>query len=485
VTPPVAPARGLAYRVLRAARRRILSTPLFGKILGIGVLVALVFGTVVLYQTRHTMEAFLYRYLVQHAAAKTRGLAVDLARPAAMRDYLTIEERIRRTARRLGDIEYAIVRDERGQVVAHTFEHGVPADLRHDPPEESGLESTEILETDDGEIFAFRHPILGGRAGSLEIGVSDRVVQRETQAMVRAVLLALGFCATVGIGLAFGLARVVTRPILALERAARRIAAGDFRVRAEGSPHDETGRLALVFNEMAASLERYRKEVREREQARTALLDKLVDAQEEERRAIAQELHDHIGHSLLALLLAIQSSAKKAPRTAGNGADLAALEARVREAIDEVRRLAAGMRPSLLDDYGLDLALSRLVEDVRQVDGLQADYHYNGPEPTVRLPNRVEITLYRVAQEALSNAVRHAAARRVNVLALQSADEITLLIEDDGRGFDPSEAGGHGQRGLGLLGMKERVTMIGGTCVVESSPEEGTTVRAKIPLHGA
>jgi two-component system sensor histidine kinase UhpB len=222
--------------------------------------------------------------------------------------------------------------------------------------------------------------------------------------------------------------------------------------------------------------------VAERERGRQALIEKIVHAQEEERRSISRELHDELGQSLLALLLAVQTQ-----RTDGEGAAVQRedLEDRIRRMIDEVRRLAWGMHPSILDDYGLDSALSRHVQEVGSHSGLAVDYQGLDAPGRLRLPREVEVTLYRVAQEALTNAVRHARASQCSVVLLRDRAEVTLLIEDDGCGFDPEAVLRRQEGGLGLTGIRERVALLGGRCQIESSPAAGTRVRVQVPLREA
>ena len=224
---------------------------------------------------------------------------------------------------------------------------------------------------------------------------------------------------------------------------------------------------------MAEGLSEYRREVAEKEDARQALIERLVNAQEEERRAISQELHDHLGQSLLALLLRLE-------RSRGVPADVSAdLGFRLRGIVEDVRRLAWGMRPSILDDFGLDSALARHTEEIATAAGIDIGYQYTQVPGTGRLPPPVEITLFRIVQEALSNVVRHAEASSASVVVLQRRDEVTLLVEDDGCGFDA--VGCSRARGLGLGGMRERVALVGGRCDLESSLGRGTVVRVRIP----
>jgi signal transduction histidine kinase len=140
------------------------------------------------------------------------------------------------------------------------------------------------------------------------------------------------------------------------------------------------------------------------------------------------------------------------------------------------------MRPPILDDFGLDSALERLVEELSDYSGVAIDYQYTSPPDSVRLPSRVEVTLYRIAQEAITNVVRHSKSDRASLVVLQQHDDVVLLVEDHGCGFEPAEVRGGNGAHLGIMGMKERATLLGGTCAVESVPGTSTTVRIRIPI---
>lgn len=150
-----------------------------------------------------------------------------------------------------------------------------------------------------------------------------------------------------------------------------------------------------------------------------------------------------------------------------------------------VHRLAWELRPQVLDDLGLNLALRRLADDWSQTTGVPVDLHTGDDLDTHRLPPEFETTLYRVAQEALTNVARHAKAKRVSVLLERRPGYVSLIVEDDGRGYDAqgvtSAPAGPGK--LGLLGMQERVRLAGGTLAIESSPGAGATVFARLPLE--
>jgi two-component system sensor histidine kinase DegS len=149
----------------------------------------------------------------------------------------------------------------------------------------------------------------------------------------------------------------------------------------------------------------------------------------------------------------------------------------VRSTLQDVRRLAVELRPSALDDFGLVPALERLLDGFAEQTGIAVEF-----EPAlagVRLPAEVETALYRIVQESLTNVVKHADARRVSVVVTRKRDSVSVIVEDDGVGFEPERAR---EGGLGLLGMRERVALLGGRVTVESRPGAGTTFVAEVPL---
>ncbi len=471
---------GTLARIASRGGWHVLSVSIYIKILGIGALAALLFGSVTLVQTRASMSHILYQLLEQRTFSAAHTLAVNLERPMSTNDSFGVAQRLQEAQNLYSDARYIIVRDRTGRVAASTFDTAVPTDLdrvfaKADPHHPK----IQVLNSRDGRIVDLVHPILKGHAGTVQVGIMDQMVTKELYALTQAVLWGLGLCAIIGAGLALLLTSILIRPIHYLVRAADQIRQEDFEARARVFSGDEIGALAVAFNQMAEGLQTYRQEAQEKERVRVALIEQIVQAQEDERKSLARELHDQFGQSLLALLLKIQS----------NGAhDLPAglrreLERMIRDLIAEVHRLAWGMRPSILDDYGLDSALARHIEEMSRHSGLEIDYQYTQPPGLGRLPSRVEVTLYRVAQEAITNIVRHAAASRASVVVIQQRSDIVMLVEDDGKGIRPDLMRTRGSKSLGLTGMKERVALLGGSCAIESVPGEGTTIRVRIPLN--
>jgi signal transduction histidine kinase len=474
-------------RLISAFSRRILSIPIFFKILGIGALTAILFGTVTLLQTRASSSQSLYQLLEQKTISMGHLMADNIERPASIDDFFAVQQYLQEAKKNFREIRYALLRKPAGKIVASTFANGVPADLLKMPTPDCPPDcNTEFLGSSEGIIINAYFPVAGGYAGTLQIGVLDDMVRGELARITKTVLWGLVLCFTLGICFALWLTGIMTRPIHRLVQSANRIREGEFETRAEVYSGDEIGRLAVAFNQMAEALMRYRREVEAKEKARLSLIERIVQVQEDERKNISRELHDHFGQSLLALMLQVQSECKYAKEKCAGAHHpdslYANVESTIRQIIGDVHRLAWGMRPSILDDYGLDSALARHIEEVSRTAGFQIDYQFNSPEGLERLPSRIEVPLFRIAQEALTNMIRHSRATHASVIVLRQLHEITLLIEDDGQGFNVAMVQAKEDQCLGLMGMSERVNLLGGSFVIESAPGEGTRIRVRLPL---
>jgi two-component system sensor histidine kinase UhpB len=232
-------------------------------------------------------------------------------------------------------------------------------------------------------------------------------------------------------------------------------------------PRSAEGRaLAAAFNGMLDRLESARHQA-----ARSALA-----AQEGERLRVARELHDEIGQTLTAVTIQAERAAEGDPELAS--AALRRVADAVRECLDEVRRIARELRPEALDDLGLVNALIALCRRVGDQHGPRLERDLQTTLPA--LSPDVELVIYRIAQESLTNAVRHSGARSVTVSLRADAETLTLRVADDGRGM-PAQLPGDT---AGIAGMRERALLVGGRLAIESWPDQGTEVRLTIPVDG-
>ena len=256
---------------------------------------------------------------------------------------------------------------------------------------------------------------------------------------------------------AWGAARSLTRPLSLLTEAAGRISDGDLSHPIPPLDEDEVGILG-------EALERMR--VRLQDSVARRLLAKQIRAQEDERRRVARELHDETTQQLATLVMRLQSGDVK------SASELAV------QTLDGVHRLIADLRPSVLDDLGLKSAIAWYAEKHLEARGIKARCEFSGLDE--RLPSQVETAVFRVVQEALTNVERHAHASTVLVQCAKQDGTLEIDVEDDGQGFDLAK-----QNGWGLLGMRERVEMLGGQLRLDSAPGQGTHVRLEVPVEAS
>jgi len=209
------------------------------------------------------------------------------------------------------------------------------------------------------------------------------------------------------------------------------------------------------------------------EREKASLSSQLERAQEEERRGIARELHDEIGQAVAGIVLDAGHAAEE-PELAAVRAHLAAIAAAGERTVEAVRRIALSLRPSMLDDLGLVAALEWQAREIGNRTGLHVEIR---AEDDLALPDAQRTCVYRITQEALRNCARHSGATRVQVGLKLAPKSLALRVEDNGRGFRPGRT-----RGMGLLGMEERVARLGGRFRVRSEPGRGTTVSVELPL---
>ncbi len=314
-------------------------------------------------------------------------------------------------------------------------------------------------------------------------------------------LLAAAAVGTTTAALLFGLllSRSITGPVVALQRGAEIVGGGDLAFRLPVEADDEIGQLARKFNEMADRLaeshatleqrvaERTRelsaanRELQAYHQVQQQLLARIISVQEEERRRIARELHDETSQAIatLSVNLDFLKSTVSDERLRER---LTKLRGITDETLEEIHKVIFDLRPRILDDLGLVPAIGGYLESHLAPAGIEAAFEAHGFDR--RLPPTVETASFRIIQEAVTNVVRHARARHVRVCLDFSGMLLVMFVEDDGVGFEPQEVldGEWAGRGLGLLGIRERVAFLGGTVNITSQPGQGARLYVELPV---
>ncbi len=406
----------------------------------------------------------------------------------------------------VGNTGYVEVVDGNGRILASTRPHdiltqsdhgGFLADAIRMKQQKVGAchSCHETREPPQKEIMAFS-PL-----STAAWGVSIRQSESEALTPVRKMeirLMLFGFLLlAVTIILAWGISQSVISPVQALRTSAERIASGDLVEPVAHTGTDEIGKLGRTLDEMRLRLkdsleeigrmnrdleqrvvERTKEvrflydELKRKEEARGELIQKILSAQEEERRRIARELHDELSQNLTAVLLSLDSAASSRET----------VRALVVRAIDSIHRLIFDLRPAVLDDLGLAAAIKWYAEERLATRGIHLHFE---PDPDwKRIDQQIESALFRIAQETISNVLRHSGAENVIIDLAQGDDSVILEIDDDGKGFVYEEFREpiNSSRGLGLLGMKERAELLNGILEIDTAPDEGTRIVAKFPV---
>jgi two-component system, NarL family, sensor histidine kinase UhpB len=291
-----------------------------------------------------------------------------------------------------------------------------------------------------------------------------------------AVMLVAGFAASVLINAA--VLTLALQPLHALEKTVDRVATGDVNARAQHVlfRDPDVERLGDTLNAMLDVLQEHRQQLQK-------MSEQVLAAQEDERKRIARELHDETAQALTTLLIRLKILEKARSETEVRG-QIDELRELTAQTLEAVRKLAVELRPATLDDLGLLAALEAYTESYRSRMPARVTFHADAFEDRDgRLPPQIELVLYRVVQEALTNVAKHANARAIRVELSRNAHEVVASVADDGEGFKVEDMMRSRERGLGLFGMQERLALVRGQLVIDSAPGRGTRVNARVPLH--
>lgn len=385
----------------------------------------------------------------------------------------------------------ATINDRQGYTLARTWEpaqfigqRGRPDFLRRVRDSEEGWIPAQSREGVPLYV-AFSH--INPVGWAVVIGIPVDVLFAPVRHSTEVLILAGAITLAVALLLALLIGSRISGPIASLVKYAELVGQGDpvtLRLtglretdavacslhRASESLHDSMAERARAAADLRASEERKH------------LLAQAVLAQEAERKRIARELHDSLGQYLTALQLGLSAIGRRSPADAGLNREVAQLRDLTAEIGHEVNRMAWELRPTALDDLGLETAITQYIEEWGERSRLHFDLQLNLGDR--RLPQTVETTVYRALQEAVTNVVRHAGAANVAVILAATDEQLQLIVEDDGKGFRPddTEGGAPGAQRLGLLGVRERLALVDGSLEVESSPGAGTTLFVRVPV---
>ena len=394
---------------------------------------------------------------------------------------------------------YAYILNRDNGTVVNTFHQGFPAGLIQLDPLPSGSTSvTKLLNINGNLVRDTGVPLVDGLDSiELHIGLSESALLLPISKIswVITVMTLIGII--IGSLAALILSRLITGPLEKLTLQAERIGEGNLEGEIQFDSRDEVGNLARSFNRMTAHLKENIQALQRRNQELSLLSQKLgereellgklwhqvISAQEEERKRIARELHDETTQSLAAITIGLKTAEETMPSDLSKSIRLLEqLRNMAGQVVKELHNIIYDLRPTVLDDLGLVPALRWYAETRLGARGVEFELQVIGINR--RFPPEMETTLYRIGQEAIRNTFKHAQAHNVVLVIAQKENNLMMQIKDDGRGFVNKEMWSTTNKGmhLGLLGMRERVGLLGGIIEINSRVGEGTVVTVKLEL---
>jgi len=442
------------------------------KIMGIIIGIVLVLGGWTSFQTYDTMQTTLREQLIKQGISTSQYISARSVDLIFTNDTFTLHQLISKVVESNKDVRYVFILDSQGDLITNSFGKILPKGLLDaNKVSADSQQNIQTLNTEEGLVYDIAIPIFEGTAGTVRLGMSELEIQKILDKTMQRMLVTT-------ILVAYFFTSLLTKPIVQMVETTKAIGKGQFDQKVKLSwAHDEIMVLGKAFNEMIENLQKS-------DQVRSNLLKKIISAQEEERKRIARELHDQTGQSLTSLMIGLKmlEESKDIEEIKNNSMQLRQL---TNDILDEIRDLSLALRPSVLDDLGLEAALSRYTQDCSVKLGIDVDFQAFGMQGLYLEPE-IRLTIYRVVQEALTNVAKYSKASEASVILERKGDNLIAIIEDNGVGFDVQTILDSTiyEKKLGLHGMMERVNLIGGELTIESEPGMGTTIYNHISLKG-
>ena len=456
----------------------LFSVPLRFKIMGLAAALVALSGTVTIFKVHNILSSNMKTLLHEESISVARELASHSREYILINDLYGLTRLLKDTVKNRPEVRYAFIVDPHYDILAHSFSEGFPMELLTEEDRLNFQKRTVPLPTNEGIIWDTFHPILEGGVGGVRVGITESIMQQQTSAFLRSLFMHTIAVMLVALTLSILLTFIITEPVKKLLEATRALRRGNYDCINDTFPQDEVGDLVIAFNAMTRQLQQAEIDRKDKEKLRSDFLQRIISTQEQERKRVARELHDQTGQALASMMVRLKMLDKADLSNLSKEID--SLKKSLIEEMGAIHNLALELRPSVLDDMGLVAALELYLNQFRERHGLHVDLVKIGMEDK-RADHCVETCIYRIIQESLTNVVKHAKADTIKILLELRQENIRGIIEDNGSGFDlckiPRER-------LGIYGMEERASLLGGTLKVDSEPGQGTMVSFTIPAKG-
>ncbi|KJS87187.1 MAG: hypothetical protein JM58_05120 [Peptococcaceae bacterium BICA1-8] len=461
------------------------SASLRTKLIGIHLLMALIFSIWITYYTQSILQVYFYRQLEQQGIAISRDIAGRSIDYVLTENTFELSSTIKDTTENNNSVRYIFYLDQENKVIAHSFEKGIPVGLIETNLINDLEPRVQLLETEEGPVWDIAAPIADGQAGTVRVGLIATGLNSVVRSISSNVLISMIMVAVFSTIIAYSLQKVITDPILNMVKATQAVAAGNFSYRIQGNAitSGEIGLLVKSFNKMAEKLEKSHQEIETVEKLRRLLLEKVVSIQEEERKRIAIELHDEAGQSLTGLKFTLKSleNSSKDPYFKE---EFKEIHEQISNTLNSIHQIIVELRPKLLDELGFTATVKKYVNEYQGRYGIKVNGELKILDDIEIIPEAAT-TIFRIIQEALTNTAKYARANQINISFQKQQDNLLVMIEDDGLGFDPSLINSYknNPNKLGIFGMKERAALIGGTLIIDTTVGDGVTILLRVPLE--
>lgn len=429
------------------------------------------------------VRVILTRVMEEQLEDRTRAIAIDLASRSVdlvlTHDIYRLNSLLEDTIENYGNLQYIFIRDVNGGVLLSSRpgeKVSVPLEQANESRSVDGYmtASIRILSTEEGRIVDCAAPLFQEVGMEVRLGMNYDSVEQVLRTVTFQIGLMMFLACSVAMLTAAFIMNILLKPIRQLIGLTKEVSEGNLKMRIPNFRRDEIGQLTQSFHEMLD-------ELTTKEEIRCQLLSKLMRVQEEERKRIARELHDETSHSLTAILMEASFLDEKDSEEWGN--HLSRIKELVSETLEDVNTMAWNLRPSVLDRFGLKTTLLRYTEEAAAGQPFSLELIMEGRLEV--LEPDMETAIFRMVQESLTNIIKYAAASEVSIILIVNETTVSVVVEDDGVGFDTTRFGtaDWSRNHLGLLGMRERMELLEGTLQIESSPGEGTAILARIPIY--
>ncbi|MCL4428103.1 MAG: HAMP domain-containing protein [Deltaproteobacteria bacterium] len=447
------------------------------KVIGLVIFATLLLGLPVIYFVNINFSRQNNMQLKLMSLAIGKQLSSQSVNYILEDNFYALEKLLKSSVKSDPDLVYAFIENKKGEVIASTFDGGFPADLLKVNSFNPKSLSAVKIKTNEGLVYDTAVPILRGRLGTVRVGISTKRSSMLLYSLIRSIIIVMIFAAVLAIILSSSIAWWVMTPIVKLSEAFNKVKSGSYDVKLDIKRDDEIGMLARDFNKMAVSLKKADEERMENDNLRKNFINNVIKAQEEERKRIAKDLHDQFAQMLAYIKIRIGLL-----KNLNNIEEARESVAQISEELTKALfiNIARSLMPGILEEMGLVCAVTSYIDDINKKSlNFKVDFYSDYDIKNKRFDQNIEINVYRIIQEALSNVILHSHSNYAKINLGIAEGKIIGSVEDYGTGFN---YGLISKDSLGIFGMTERAKLLGGDLKIESKTGAGTLINFYIPL---